>query len=229
MKKFFSMLFIAAMFGLVFTACGDDEPALTAAPEITFEILADQAVVTAKGQGEVSLYLDGKSTTNPTILPRTHQDYVAVFTATAKEANKRISEVTTLELTIPKNDKLVRFAVNSEFESETDTHFLFDIDLEKDSSSIYMYNIVFRIGEATSPAMTLRVDAPVTVDNDGKVFTYSGTGIVAFMMRGTTWNPMPGDAYLVHNLTCTVKPDAKEYYITFDCHGGHFEQTGKLM
>lgn len=228
MKKFFSMLFIATMFGLVFTACGDDEPAQTAAPEITFEILADQAVVTAKGQGEVSLYIDGKSTTNPTILQRIHQDYVAVFTATAKEANKRISEVTTLELTIPKNDKLVRFAVNSEYESETDAHFMFDIDLDKDSSSIYMYNIVFRIGEATSPAMTLRVNAPVTVDKDGKIYTYSGTGIVPDLMRGTIWVPMTGDAYMVHNLTCTVNPEAKDYYITFDCHGGHFEQTGKL-
>lgn len=228
MKKFFSMLFVATMLGLVFTACGDDEPGKTAAPEISFEILQDQAVVTAKGQGEVTLYLDGVKTTNPATLQRTHQDYVAVFTATAKEANQKISDITTLELTIPKNEKLVRFSVESTYESETDTHFQFDIDLEKDSSTIYMYNIVFRIGEATSPAMTLRVDAPVTVDKSGKVYTYSGTGIVAFMKRGTTWMPMPGDAYLVHNLTCTVNPEAKEYYITFDCHGGHFEETGKL-
>lgn len=118
--------------------------------------------------------------------------------------------------------------LESVYTSSTDTHFLFDIDLDKDSSSIYMYNIVFRIGEATSPAMTLRVDAPVTVDKTGKVYTYSGTGIVAFMMRGTSWVPMPGDAYLVHNLTCNVNPEAKTYSITFDCHGGHFEESGKL-
>ena len=47
--------------------------------------------------------------------------------------------------------------------------------MDKDSSTIYMYNIVFSIGEATSPAMTLRVDAPVTVDKSGKVYTYAGT------------------------------------------------------
>ena len=92
-----------------------------------------------------------------------------------------------------------------------------------------MYNIVFRIGETTSPAMTLRVEAPVTVDKSGKVYTYSGTGIMAYMMRGTTWTPMPGEAYLVQNLTCTVNPDAKSYYITFDCHGGHFEENGNLF
>ena len=124
---------------------------------------------------------------------------------------------------VPKTQNL-----ESVYQEPTDTHFLFDINLDKDSSSIYMYNIVFRIGEATSPAMTLRVDAPVTVDKSGKVYTYSGTGIVAYMMRGTTWTLMPGEAYLVHNLTCTVKPEAKSYYITFDCHGGHFEQNGSL-
>lgn len=153
MKKLFSMLFIATMLGLVFTACGDDKD----------------------------------------------------------------------EPEVPKTQNL-----ESVYQEPTDTHFLFDINLDKDSSSIYMYNIVFRIGEATSPAMTLRVEAPVTVDKSGKVYTYSGTGIVAYMMRGSTWTPMPGEAYLVHNLTCTVNPEAKSYYITFDCHGGHFEENGKL-
>ena len=118
--------------------------------------------------------------------------------------------------------------LESMYESETDTHFTFDIDMAKDSSSIYMYNIVFRIGEATSPAMTLRVDAPVTVDKNGKVYTYAGTGIVAYMQRGTTWMPMPSEAYLVNNLTCTVNTSAKTYDIAFDCHGGHFAETGKL-
>ena len=110
MKKLFSMLFIATMLGLVFTACGDDKD----------------------------------------------------------------------EPEMPKAQNL-----QSTHESENDTYFVFDIDLDKDSSTIYMYNIVFHIGEATSPAMTLRVDAPVTVDKSGKVYTYSGTGIVAYMLRGT--------------------------------------------
>ena len=118
--------------------------------------------------------------------------------------------------------------LESFYENETDTHFMFVIDMNKDSSSIYMYNIVFRIGEAVSPAMTLRVDAPVTMDKSGKIFTYAGNGIVAFMNRGTTWVPMPGDAYLVNNLTCTVNTQSKTYFITFDCHGGHYEENGNL-
>ncbi len=116
--------------------------------------------------------------------------------------------------------------LESVYESETETHFKFDIDLNQDSSTIFIYNIVFRIGEATSPAMTLRFKAPVTVN--GKTYTYAGTGIVAEMLRGTTWMPMPGDSYLVNNLTCAVNPSDKTYSIKFDCHGGHFEESGKL-
>lgn len=175
------------------------------------------------------LYLDGANTPNPTTLQRSYQDYEATFTATAKEGKQKISDVTTLKLTIPKSEKLAHFTAKSTFVNETDTRFEFDIDLDKDSSTIYMYNIVFRIGEATSPAMTLRVDAPVTVDKSGKVYTYAGTGIVAFMKRGTTWMPMPGDTYMVNNLTCNVNPAAKTYDIAFDCHGGHFEQSGALQ
>ena len=156
MKKLFSILFLATILGMVFTACSDEK--------------------------------DGP------VIPKTQN-------------------------------------LESMYEKETDTHFMFDINMNKDSSSIYMYNIVFRIGEATSPAMTLRADAPVTVDKSGKVYTYSGsgTGIVAYMLRGTSWAPMPSDAYLVNNLTCNVNPEAKTYAITFDCHGGHFDESGELQ
>lgn len=153
MKKLFSILFLATILGMVFTACSDEK--------------------------------DGP------VIPKTQN-------------------------------------LESMYEKETDTHFMFDINMNKDSSSIYMYNIVFRIGDATSPAMTLRVDAPVSMDKNGKVYTYAGTNIMAYMMRGTTWTPMPGDDYRVNNLLCTVDTNVKTYFIKFDCHGGHFEESGKL-
>ena len=118
--------------------------------------------------------------------------------------------------------------LESVYESVTDVHYMFDIDLKKDSSSIYLYNIVFRIGETTSPAMSIRIDAPVTVDKTGKIYTYAGTGIMPYMMRGNTLVPMTGDAYLVTNLLCNVNTEAKTYDIKFDCHGGHFEDAGRL-
>ena len=34
--------------------------------------------------------------------------------------------------------------------------------------------------------------------------------------------------YQLKNLMCTVSPKAKQYSISFDAHGGHFEESGKL-
>ena len=108
----------------------------------------------------------------------------------------------------------------------TDTHFTFDIDLDKDSSSIYLYNVVFKIGERESPPMNIRIDAPCTVDKTGKVFTYAGTDIIPFLLQGTT--PVPAPGFVVTNLTCTVDTKNKTYDMFFNCHGGEYKDTGKL-
>ena len=135
-----------------------------------------------------------------------------VFVACDDEKDEPIS---------PKSQKL-----ESVYENETDTHFLFDIDLDKDSSSIYFYNVVFTIGEVDSPPLNIRIDAPVTVDKSGKVFTYAGTDIIPFLLRGNT--PVPAPSFLVTNLACTVDTNVKSYSMSFDCHGGHYSKSGKL-
>lgn len=124
--------------------------------------------------------------------------------------------------------------LESEHGQANDTYLIYDIDLSKDSSSIYVYNAVFTMGETTSPALTIRVDAPCTVDKTGKVFTFAGTGIVPFLMRGSTAVPFP--TLSVNNLTSIVNVEKKTYSISFDCQGtamgkeidGHYDKEGKL-
>lgn len=150
MKKLFSMLFIATLLGLVFTACGDDKD----------------------------------------------------------------------EPEVPQAQNLVSVHEND----ETDQYFVFDIDMNKDKSTIYMYNIQF--GGAPF-AMTLRVNVPATLKNG--TYTLSGTDLVADMeMQSSGWVTMDDERYKLKNLMCTVNPKAKEYSISFDAHGGHFEESGKL-
>ena len=115
--------------------------------------------------------------------------------------------------------------LESVHESESDTYFAFDIDMNKDESTIYMYNIQFAPG---APYMTLRVNVPVSLDSSGKTYILSGTGLVADMKRGESWTPMSDEQYQLNNLMCTVNPNAKQYSISFDAHGGHFENSGKL-
>ena len=151
MKKFFSMLFVFTMLGMVFTACGDDKDE----PE------------TPKTQNLVSVHEEGER------------------------------------------------------------YFVFDIDTNKDKSTIYMYDIQFAPG---APKMTLRVNVPATLNQSGNAYIMSGTGLVAEMFIPSTnnWVSMSDDAYKLNNLSCTVNPTAKQYSLSFDAHGGHFEESGKL-
>jgi len=154
MKKFFSIFFVAAMLGMVFTACGND-----------------------------------------------NND----------------------EPNIPDTQNLVSVHEND----DADTYYVFDIDMTKDKSTIYMHNIQF----AGAPhKMTLRVNVPVSLNQGSNAYIMSGNDLVAEMSMPSadTWIPMTDERYHLNNLSCTVNPSAKQFSISFDAHGGHFEDSGKL-
>ena len=117
--------------------------------------------------------------------------------------------------------------LESVYQDATDTHYTFDIDMDRDSSSIYLYNIVFRIGDAVSPAMNIRIDAPCTFDATSQVFTFEGTDITPYMQRGNTWVPM--SSIPDTDLKSTVNYGSRTYDISFYCHGGYFESEGGLL
>ena len=116
--------------------------------------------------------------------------------------------------------------LESVVDDETEARVVFDIDLNKDSSSVYVYNAVFTIGERVSPAMNIRIDSPCSVDKSGTVYTYQGTDIIPYMMMGASFVPVP--SMPVTNFTCTVNTKLKTYSTSFDCHGGHWSKSGKL-
>lgn len=161
MKKFFAVLFAAAMLSIVITSCGKDDP--------------DEPVV-----------------------PVTQQ-------------------------------------LESEHGEANDTYLIYDIDLNKDSSTIYVHNAVFSMGTITSPPLNISVNAPCTVDKTGKVFTFIGTNITPNLMRGNT--PVPFPTLRVNNLKSVVNVEIKTYSISFDCQGtalgkeinGHYEKEGRLL
>ena len=132
----------------------------------------------------------------------------------------------------PVNPNIQR--LESEHGVANDTYLIYDIDLRKDSSSIYVHNAVFSMGETSPMTLNIRVDAPCTVDLTGKVFTFAGTGIVPNLMRGNT--PVPISTLHVNNLRSVVDIERKTYSISFDCKGsamgrdidGHYNKEGKL-
>ena len=75
--------------------------AQTPMPVIEYEIDNEAVAITAYGEGEVKLYVEGDLVENPCFIVRPHQDVTIVVTATAQNEGEIISEVATMEITIP--------------------------------------------------------------------------------------------------------------------------------
>ena len=73
----------------------------TEMPVITFETTDDAVIVTATGNGEVLLYVNGELVENPYTIARGEEDVTVTITATAQEEGKRISDVAEQTLVIP--------------------------------------------------------------------------------------------------------------------------------
>ena len=85
----------------IFTWTEPVQPEVTEAPVINVTEGEDAYIIEAVGNGEVILYCDGLEVPNPMTIARGDQDATFVFTATAQEEGKEISETTTLEVTVP--------------------------------------------------------------------------------------------------------------------------------
>lgn len=76
------------------------EPAVTAAPVITYDIQDDEAIISATGDGEVLLYINGVTRENPCVYPRGNTDVTLTVVATAQESGKEMS-TSTMEILVP--------------------------------------------------------------------------------------------------------------------------------
>jgi hypothetical protein len=74
-------------------------PEVTEAPVITYD--EETFTVTATGNGEVTLYVDGVEVENPYTFEQTEEEVTYIVTATAQEAGKEISETATLTVVVP--------------------------------------------------------------------------------------------------------------------------------
>lgn len=80
----------------------------TAAPEIAFETTDEAVIITATGEGEVLLYVNGELVENPYTIARGEEDVVITVVATAQDGDK-LMNTTTVEFTVP---AIVEEAVN---------------------------------------------------------------------------------------------------------------------
>ena len=76
-------------------------PEPTDPPVITYETTDTEVIITATGNGTVTLYIDGVEVDNPYTIARGEEAYSVIATATAQEEDHELSAVTTLEILIP--------------------------------------------------------------------------------------------------------------------------------
>ena len=77
------------------------EPEQTAMPEITYVVTDTEVIISATGEGEVILMVDGEVVDNPVTIVRGDEDVTIVVTATAQADGQLVSEVATEEIVIP--------------------------------------------------------------------------------------------------------------------------------
>ena len=72
----------------------------TAAPEIAVEVTDESVIITATGEGEVLLYVDGELVENPYTIARSKEDVTINVVATAQDGDK-LMNTTTQVVTVP--------------------------------------------------------------------------------------------------------------------------------
>ena len=112
----------------------------TPAPEITAEDMGGYIQVTAIGEGDVHLYLQGEEVENPYYVNKTFEAQMFEFTATAQAEGQLLSDTTPFTLTVPPLEKedvpapVISYEIN-------DTHVIFTIEWpESDGERVFIEN-----------------------------------------------------------------------------------------
>lgn len=221
----------ALVMGLSLVSCGGDEPEsnISEAPEIITTVTEDYVTIEAVGKGDVKLYFaqDLKDPIeNPVTYIRDFKDYSMDLCATAQQPGKKVSETTKRTITVPFAEVPKMVDVWSDPVVIDQPYIHYAINLLKDSSAVYLHNVVFTIGDTQSPAMNILIKVPADFNKGDRTYNLRGTDIVPFLLRGNT--PVPMASMPVTDFDCYVDVKEMTYSISFKCHGGLFENSGKL-
>ena len=80
---------------------GDNGFVPTATPVISYRISNDAVTITADGDGEVTLMIDGSQVSNPCSITRGDVDQTVLATATAREQGKDVSNPASMTIVVP--------------------------------------------------------------------------------------------------------------------------------
>jgi len=139
-------------------------------------ITYDSSIVTATGNGEVLLYVDGTNVTNPYTLGEDSEDTAHIITATAQESYKAISNEATMII--------LNF---TEFE---EGGIKYSVNNDKTSVSVV----------ANNPVYSGDISIPNSVNHAGVIFKVTSIGNYAFRScSGLTSIELPDSVSTIGN------------------------------
>lgn len=118
-----------------------------------------------------------------------------------------------------------------DYEGVSDLYIRFNASLDnqgKYQGSALLHNVQFKIGERTSPKMTIRIpyNDLVTITPTKTGYSVEGNGITGLYQQGST--EVPFEQSTIDNLKINVDIVNATYSIFFNCMGGEFESNGAL-
>lgn len=152
------------------TVEGGAAPEITETPVITYN--EETYTVTATGNGEVKLYVNGEEVENPYTFEQTEEEVTYTVTATAQEAGKEISETATATIVVPAKvvvpevteKPVITWTVDNEAETVTIT--------ATGNGTVILYNDDVEVARGEGVATYV---VPFTEDPEGEEMGFSAT------------------------------------------------------
>jgi len=164
----------------------------TATPEISVTEGEEAYTVTATGAGTVKLYKDGDVVENPCTVGRTSEEQTFVFTATAQEEGKDISDVATKNVTVPALPVVETFGITVTPEAGTYTEpvtvTITETGLEEGQTATITYTLNGGDEQTYTEPFTLSETTAVSVRATfgDKVATWTGTYTINLPIENPT-------------------------------------------
>ena len=200
----------------------------TATPEIVVTEGEEAYTVTATGAGTVKLYKNGEEVENPCTVARTSEEQTFVFTATAQEEGKDISDVATQNVTVPALPVVQSFGITVSPEAGTYTEpvtvTITATGLEEGQTATITYTLNGGDEQTYTEPFTLNETTAVSVRATfgDKVATWTGTytinlpienptGLIVFKSNSTNNSSALDGEGLIDEI---IDSDGKDYVLS---------------
>lgn len=121
------------------------------------------------------------------------------------------------------------YVANNDYTAPTETYYIYKIDIEKMKAEVFLHNVQFKVGGASSPVLKKISIPDLDVTPTATGFDLSGNNIVPYNYSGENLDqaiPMP--PMVVTNFNSKIDIGYYVHTIFFNCMGGEWNDKSLL-